>query len=141
MLSKKKNNVYIGDADRRASPRLPPEAFPSLKGTFLSSGASVEFINISSGGALVESEERLAPNTKIRLKITSTEGTFMLQGRILRSTISQLKGTPRYRCGIAFDDKFPLQAEDSNTAIAKDIKATAEVFYPLTTPPLQVEQS
>lgn len=103
-----KKDVLTDCAERNTSPRLPPEAFPSLKGAFLRGGASVKLIDISSGGALVESEVRLAPNTKICLEITSTEGTFMLQGRIVHSTISQLRGGPRYRSGIDFDNKFPL---------------------------------
>jgi len=101
MLRKKKNNVFIGDADRRALPRLPPEAFASLKGEFLGSGTSVKFINISSGGALVESEERLAPSAKIYLRITSTEGTLLLRGRILRSVSEHPKAatTERLKTG------------------------------------------
>jgi len=141
MLRKKKDDVFIAHAERRASPRLPPEAFPSLNGAFLRSGASVELIDISSGGALVESEERLAPNTRISLKIATDKGTLTLHGRILRSIISQLKGTPRYRSGIAFDDKFPLQPENPNTAMAEDIEATAQESFPPTIPRLQVEQS
>lgn len=141
MLRKKKDNVFIAHAERRASPRLPPEAFPSLNGAFLRSGASVELIDISSGGALVESEERLAPNTKICLKITTDKGTLTLHGRILRSIISQLKGTLRYRSGIAFDDKFPLQPEVPNTEMAEDIEATAQESFPPTIPRLQIEQS
>ena len=139
MPRKKKSGVLLGNAERRASPRLSPDAFPSLNGAYLRGGASVELIDISTGGALVESEERLTPNTKISLKIATTEGTFLLQGRIVRSTISQLKGGPRYRSGIAFDNRFPLQAVDSNPAIAEDIEAAAEQSFPASIPPLQME--
>jgi len=134
-----KKDVLTDCAERNTSPRLPPEAFPSLKGAFLRGGASVKLIDISSGGALVESEVRLAPNTKICLGITSTEGTFMLQGRIVHSTISQLRGGPRYRSGIDFDNKFPLQPGDPNPAMANDIEAAAEESFPPANPKLQDE--
>jgi len=140
MNRKKKDSVLVGHAERRTSPRLPPEAFPALNGAFLRGGASVKLIDISSGGALVESEERLTPNTKICLKITTIEGTFMLQGRILRSTISQLQGGPRYRSGIAFDDKFPLQATHPDAVTTEDIEAAAEQAATPATSPLHARQ-
>jgi hypothetical protein len=134
------DKVLIGHAEKRTSPRLPPEAFPTLNGAYIRGGASVSLIDISSGGALVESEERLAPNTKTFIKIATTEGTFVLKGRVIRSTISQLRGIPRYRSGIAFDDKNPLQAVDLSPATAEDIEAAAEQSSATpTTPPLQVD--
>jgi len=139
MHRKKNDKALTGHAERRASRRFPPEAFPSLNGAFLRSGISVKLINISSGGALVESEERLAPNTKICLKISAAEGTFVLQGRIIRSTISQLHGGPRYSAGIAFNNKFPLQAADANPAMANDIESAAEEASQPTNPKLQHE--
>jgi len=138
-MHRKKNKTLTGHAERRAKPRLSPEAFPSLKGAFLRGGVSVKLIDISSGGALVESEERLAPNTKIYLKITATEGTFVLQGRIIRSTISQLHGGPRYSAGIAFSSRFPLQAGDANPAMASDIESAAEESSQSANPKLQYE--
>lgn len=119
-----------GNAERRAMPRFSPDAFPSLNGAYLRGGASVDLIDISTGGALVESVERLTPNTKICLKVVTSDGTFMVQGRILRSIISQLTGGPRYRSGISFDNKFPLQAADSNPEAVPDIEAAAEQCTP-----------
>jgi hypothetical protein len=139
MPRKKMGKAGQDYAERRTSPRLPPEAFPSLSGAYLRGGSSVDLIDISAGGALVECEERLAPSTKICLKVVTTEGAFMLQGRILRSTISQLKGVPRYRSGIAFDQEFPLQAEDSGLAMDTNIEAAAESQISSSISPLQEE--
>jgi len=139
MHRKKRDKALTGHAERRAKPRLPPEAFPSLKGAFLRGGVSVKLIDISSAGALVESEERLAPNTKICLKITATEGTFVLQGRVIRSTISQLHRGPRYSAGIAFNNKFPLQAGDANPTMVNDIEWAAEESSRPANPKLQYE--
>jgi hypothetical protein len=139
MNSKKKGNSLVNYAERRASPRLPPEAFPTLNGAFLSNGAIIQLIDISTGGALVESEERLKPDTKICLQICTTEGTFTLLGRILRSTISRLEGGPCYRSRIAFDDKFPLQAASSSPSTTEDIEAATGQSITPTIPPSQLE--
>ncbi len=96
--------------DRRASPRLPPDAFPDLKGACLVSGSAVRLINISRGGALLESTERLSPSTRISLRLITTNGVLQLYGQILRSTISHLNGGLRYRSAVAFEQEFPLQA-------------------------------
>jgi hypothetical protein len=117
-------------AERRSAARLPKEAFPSLSGAFLRGDSSVELIDISSGGALIETDERLIPNTNICLKVVTTEGSFMLRGRVLRSMISQLKGGPRYRSGIAFDQEFPLHAPDSAEAAPVHIEEAAESQLP-----------
>jgi hypothetical protein len=139
MPGKKMGKAKQDCAERRTSPRLPPDAFPSLSGAYLRGDSSVNLIDISTGGALVESEERLAPSTKICLKVVTTDGTFMLHGRVLRSTISQLKGGPRYRSGIAFDREFPLRAGNSGLATSPGVEAAAEPQIPLSVPPLQAE--
>ncbi len=103
--------------DRRSSPRLSPEAYPSLKGACLVSGSEVKLINISKGGALLESVERLSPSTRISLRLITTEGVIQLYGQILRSTISHLNGGLRYRSAVSFEQEFPLQTVNA-TAVS-----------------------
>jgi hypothetical protein len=118
--------------ERRTSPRLPPTAFPALKSACLSSGSEVTLINISKGGALLESVDRLAPSTRISLRVITTEGILILQGKILRCMISHLNGGLRYRSAVAFDQEFPLRTEEdlSDTQAEKETPTVSQVQGP-----------
>ena len=107
----------------RASPRFPPDAFPSLKGACLVSGSEVKLINISKGGALLESAERLSPSTRISLRLITAEGIIQLYGQILRSTICRLNGGLWCRSAVAFDKEFPLQTGSSTADSPPDARA------------------
>ncbi|HYK90265.1 MAG TPA: PilZ domain-containing protein [Acidobacteriota bacterium] len=120
--------------DRRSSPRLPPAAFPSLKGVCLVSGTEVVLINISKGGALLECAERLAPSTRVSLRVITSEGIIQLYGQILRSTISHLNGGLRYRSAVAFEQEFPLQPEATPSESQKQADGSPE---PRESPPVK----
>jgi hypothetical protein len=60
-------------------------------------------VNISREGIFLETEVRLPAGTKINLTVVTIEGAIELTGRILRSSISFLKGTPHYHSAVAFD--------------------------------------
>jgi hypothetical protein len=53
---------------------------------------------------------------KILLKIITSDGLIKLEGRILRSSISSLQGTPRYQSAIAFDNPFHMLDDTSAEA-------------------------
>ncbi len=120
---KKGQNKGQNYEDRRSSPRLSPEAFPALKGACLVSGSEVKLINISKGGALLESVERLSPSTRISLRLITTEGVVQLYGQILRSTISHLNGGLRYRSAVSFEQEFPLSTIDATAASTSEAES------------------
>jgi hypothetical protein len=94
--------------NRRRWPRLNPDTVPGLKSIELSQGADVEIVDISKGGLLLETETRLRPDFKILLKVKTAEGLLRISGTILRSSIYSLKGVPRYRTAIAFNQPLEL---------------------------------
>lgn len=95
--------------DRRASPRLPPSAIPSLKGVKLVAGPEVRLVNISRGGALIESEARLSPGSNLCLRLVTAESVYLLKGQVLRSKVASLTGgSPRYQSAVSFIEEFSI---------------------------------
>ena len=104
--------------------------FPSLKGAYLVSGSEVNLINISRGGALLESAERLAPSTRISLRLITTEGIKQLYGQILRCSISHLNGGLRYRSAVSFEQEFPLQTVNTAAELPSESGSSLEFQSP-----------
>jgi hypothetical protein len=94
-----------------------------LKSVTFSQGSEAEIINISRGGVLLETEMRLRPQMKILLKLVTTEGVIKMSGYILRSSISSLKKTPRYRSAIAFENPFHM-LDDLSAESEEEIQAS-----------------
>ncbi|MBP1597528.1 MAG: PilZ domain protein [Acidobacteria bacterium] len=95
--------------NRRRAPRLAPSAIPELKSARLLAGPEIQLINLSRGGALLESDTRIIPGANICIRLVAADAVFLLRGRVLRSRASQLRGSALvYECAIAFDEEFPL---------------------------------
>jgi hypothetical protein len=117
--------------ERRTSPRLPPSAIPALKSISLSSGPEVVLINISRGGALLESDRRLRPSTKICLRLVTAEAVHQVWGRVLRSQVSRLAGGLHYQSAVAFDQELALLAAVTENTLVQTTSSTME-------PPAQI---
>ena len=98
-------------AAKRQWKRLSPENMPALKGIALTQGNTARVVDISRGGALIETDVRLCPQTKIGFKILMEQGDFRITGSVLRSSIKSLKGTPIYQSAIVFEN--PLTVLDT----------------------------
>ncbi len=122
--------------ERRRSPRLSPETVRSLKSVGLNQDPEAKVIDISRHGALLESEARLPPNVRIVLRVVTVDGTMSLPGRVLRSSISGLKGIPRYQSAIVFEAPFPLISEycDNQAADTPGVSKEAAAAEPAQTP-------
>jgi hypothetical protein len=123
-------NQIKNSNQRRASPRLPPTAIPSLKGVKLVAGPEVQLINISRGGALIESEARLSPGSHLCLRLVTAESVYLLKGRILRSKVAAVaEGCLRYQSAISFDEEFsilPQRESPRHSECAAPDDATAD---------------
>ena len=95
-------------AAKRQWVRLNPENTPSLKGIALNQGSKARVVDISRGGALIETDARLGPQTKIRLKVLTEQGDVLVMGSVLRSSIKSLKGTPIYESAIVFENPLTI---------------------------------
>ena len=109
-------------AAKRQWVRLNPENTPSLKGIALNQGSTARVVDISRGGALIETDVRLCPQTKIGFKVLMEQGDFRITGSVLRSSIKSLQGTPIYRSAIVFEN--PLNVLDEFEAVKTALETT-----------------
>ena len=68
------------------------------------SGHPAVLLNISAGGALLESESRSAPGTAIELIFEERDRQFAIKGRVLRSAVTRvISDGVSYEIAVAFD--------------------------------------
>jgi len=99
----------------RQWPRFNISEIPSIKDSSLNSGARIKIVNMSRGGALLQTRKHIARGTEINLILSTAEGTVPLTGLVLRSNISSLKGIPQYHAAVAFDHLLEIFDEPSGT--------------------------
>ena len=109
-------------AANRQWSRLSPENTPALKGIALTQGNTARVVDISRGGALIETDVRLCPQTKISFKVLMEQGDVRITGSVLRSSIKSLKGTPIYESAIVFE--HPLTVLDELQAGKAAVEAS-----------------
>ena len=111
-------------SERRRTFRFPPNAVPGLKTVHLGSGPEVELVNISRGGALLESTSRLTPSSNISLRLVAGESSFVIRGRVIRSQVAGFLGSMlKYRSAIQFTQEFVLLPEAESPSIEPDAAA------------------
>ena len=85
-------------------------------------GHSATVIDVSAGGALIETTRRLLPNTfaEVCMEIDSRRAT--LRGRVLRCVVAVVTPTAvRYRAAIQFDSYLPWFVEDDEPMVTSEI--------------------
>jgi len=96
-------------AEKRTSPRLPPSSISNLKSVRLVAGPEVTLINISRGGALIETDALLVPHSSIAIRLVTADAAFLLRGRVLRSRASSFKESALlYQSALSFDEELPF---------------------------------
>jgi len=92
--------------ERRKSTRLPPTAISSPISVSVNSVSELALVNISRGGALLQSRELMRPNRSIALRIAVGGSIYVIMGRVLRSNIVGIRGGLQYHTAVAFDQEF-----------------------------------
>jgi hypothetical protein len=91
-----------GQADRRQADRVRPEDTPWRRVALLRPGRIVMLVNVSRGGALVESGLRLNPGMRTELQL-SGEPRRNIRGRIERCRVTALEPLT-YEGAIVFEE-------------------------------------
>jgi hypothetical protein len=82
-------------------------------------GYDVLIIDVSVGGALVESRHRLLPGAIVELHLETPQRQTAVRGRVLRCAVSRLRSTSVcYRGAIGFDRHLPWFADDESAGYA-----------------------
>ena len=89
--------------------RFDASAIRSLKSVSQDGGLDVKLVNISRGGALIESPERKSLGSRISLRLATEEEVYLLKGRIIRTR--RCRGNDKvlkYQYAIMFDKDFSI---------------------------------
>lgn len=122
-MVKQQQPVQNGDPkekcpERRTWPRRVASKIPSLKSTGLFGDKEVRLINISRGGALVESEAIMRPGVTVCIRLVAADAVFLLRGRVTRSRISSLRGpVPSYESAISFTNDLSILVENADVLL------------------------
>lgn len=71
-------------------------------------GHDVALVNVSAGGALIETQRRLLPGSFIELQLTAGARSATLRARVLRCSVARLRASFISYCGaVGFDRDLP----------------------------------
>src|SRR5713226_113912 len=89
------------ESDRRAHPRLGAQELSWLRTSRLKYGPSVRLIDLSVGGALLESDVQLRPGSNLALELDGASH-LVVPLRVIRCQLTSLREKPLYRGACAF---------------------------------------
>ena len=103
--------------NRRAWPRRSRPDGAWIACARLIPGRSVDVIDLSRGGALIETDYRLLPGAPVELQLAGPITFERVRGHVVRSQVAVLdreRGI-RYRGALIFEKQLPLESEEPLT--------------------------
>jgi hypothetical protein len=98
--------------ERRATPRVST-AGSGMGRARLRPGRTAHVIDLSAGGALIETDWRLLPGTRVELQLGEPAAPHNVTGRILRCHVALVdRERIRYRGALAFEERLCLGEKD-----------------------------
>jgi hypothetical protein len=95
-------------SDRRAFARLARDGDHRIGTVRVRPGHHAKMMNVSPGGALIETCRGLSPGRTVDLQIETEQHRTVVRGRVLRCAVIQLLASHvTYRSAIAFDRHLP----------------------------------
>ncbi len=99
-------------------------------------GRTAHIIDLSAGGALIETDWRLLPGMRVEMQVGEPVPLFRVAGRILRCHVALLdRERIRYRGALMFDEQLPFGEVATHGAEAADVvhlrsRRTTRTNYP-----------
>ena len=104
--------------ESRIDPRFPAAAVPTITSIRLSPGDTVELLNISRSGVLVEGSTRFVPGTRITVLFDGGFSPARIKGKVVRSYVSSIKdGMLLYHSGLQFDNRLDNNPAETTVAL------------------------
>lgn len=95
--------------ERRASARVLALTMEGMERARLRPGRTAHIVDLSSGGALIETDWRLLPGTRVEMQVGDPVPLFRVAGRILRCHVALLdRERIRYRGALMFEKQLPF---------------------------------
>jgi hypothetical protein len=96
-------------AERRAHVRLNVSQVPFISEVRLKSGPAVTLIDVSSGGAQIDTSWfGLQPGSKVIIEMTGQKGKRAVPAQVLRCQLASVRPEPIYRAALAFTRPIDL---------------------------------
>ena len=106
-----------GMSDRRLTRRHADSDAHGIVSTRVRPGHRAKLIDVSAGGALIETTHRLLPGTSIELHVETRSHRTNVRGRVLRCAIVLVRPSwVCYRGAIGFDRHLPWLLDESDGA-------------------------
>ena len=94
--------------ERRAWPRLDTATRLEMARGKLRPGRPAHIVDVSAGGALIETDWRLLPGTQVEFQLGEPVALCHVRARILRCHVARLdRERIRYRGALAFEKQLP----------------------------------
>ena len=104
--------------ERRRTARRVPECHEGLSHLRLRTGRELAVLDVSNGGALVESSGRLLPGTHVDVHVVTRDGRVLVRTRVVRAYVSHVRSDAvRYRGALAFERLVDTLASVASTTI------------------------
>jgi hypothetical protein len=99
--------------ERRAWPRVDTGTRVEMARGKLRPGRPAQIVDMSAGGALIETEWRLLPGMRVHLQVGEPVPLYNVTARILRCHVSRLdRERIRYRGALVFEEQLEFGGND-----------------------------
>jgi hypothetical protein len=103
-------------AERRAAPRRRGVVEHGIASARVRPGTDADIIDVSAGGALIESAHRMLPGAPIELQLAAGGRREAIRGRVVRCSVARLRAVGVwYRGAIRFDRQLPWLVEEEGS--------------------------
>jgi len=108
--------VTAEGTERRAWPRTPCRGHGLVAGARLLPGRDVQIVDLSCGGALIETRSRILPGARVELQFVGGGAPRRVRGLIVRSHVAGLDRECgiTYRGALMFDERLALDPEGAH---------------------------
>jgi hypothetical protein len=114
--------VSNGRPDRRGMRRVETAEEHGIVSACVRPGYRARLIDVSAGGALIETTHRLLPGASVELQVETGVGRTSVRGQVLRCTVVRVRPTwVCYRGAIAFDRHLPWFVDESGEAATPQV--------------------
>ena len=113
--------------DRRRTRRLQRTADHGFVTARVWPGCDAVLLDVSAGGALIETSCRLMPGSPIELHLATRDRRTPVRGGVLRCTIVRIFASGVcYRAAIAFDRALPWFPDEKGASEVPQMESTAD---------------